>query len=110
MGPEVRPVIRWLILLGGLALVVTGTVATFVGRLALPAGIAIVVGAAGCLLAAIGRWPASLSGSASSFASSCSVSCFLPSLRISSAFSSTRMSSPLLITPIRSAISSASSI
>ena len=30
--------IRWLILLGGLALVVTGTVATFVGRLALPAG------------------------------------------------------------------------
>lgn len=61
MGPEVRPVIRWLILLGGLALVVTGTVATFVGRLALPAGIAIVVGAAGCLLAAIGQWPASLS-------------------------------------------------
>jgi len=61
MGPEVRPVIRWLILLGGLALVVTGTVATFVGRLALPAGIAIVVGAAGCLVAAIGRWPASLS-------------------------------------------------
>ena len=53
--------IRWLILLGGLALVVTGTVATFVGRLALPAGIAIVVGAAGCLLAAIGQWPASLS-------------------------------------------------
>lgn len=61
MGPEVSPVVRWLILLGGLALIAMGSVATFVGRLALPAGIAIVVGAAGCLLAAIGHWPASLS-------------------------------------------------
>ena len=41
---------------------------------------------------------------------SCSVSCFLPSLRISSALSSTRMISPLLMTPMRSAISSASSM
>ena len=31
---------------------------------------------------------------------SCSVNCFLPSLRMSSALSSTRMISPLLITPI----------
>ena len=38
------------------------------------------------------------------------VSCFLPSLRISACFSSTRISSPLLITPTRSAISCASSI
>jgi len=50
-----------MILLGGLALVVTGAIATYIGRLALPAGISIVVGAAACLLAAIGRWPASLS-------------------------------------------------
>ena len=61
MGPEVGRIVRTLILLGGLALVVTGSVATFVGRLALPAGISIIVGAAACLLAAIGRWPASLS-------------------------------------------------
>jgi hypothetical protein len=55
-----------MILLGGLGLIVTGSVATYVGRLALPAGISIVVGAAACLLAAIGRWPANLSwGSAS---------------------------------------------
>src|SRR5436309_2581865 len=39
-----------------------------------------------------------------------SVSCFLPSFFISSIFSSTTISSPLLITPIRSAISSASSM
>jgi hypothetical protein len=61
MGPEVRPFVRWMILLGGLGLVVTGSIATYVGRLALPAGLSIVVGAAACLLAAIGRWPASLS-------------------------------------------------
>jgi hypothetical protein len=61
MGPEVSPVVRWLILLGGLALIGMGSVATFVGRLALPAGIGIVVGAAACLLAAIGHWPANLS-------------------------------------------------
>ncbi len=61
MGPEVSPLVRWMILLGGLALVVTGAIATYIGRLALPAGISIVVGAAACLLAAIGRWPASLS-------------------------------------------------
>ena len=40
----------------------------------------------------------------------CSVSCFLPSLRISADFSSTTTSSPLLITPMRSAMSSASSM
>ena len=39
-----------------------------------------------------------------------SLHAMLPSLRISSAFSSTRMISPLLITPTRSAISSASSM
>jgi hypothetical protein len=66
MEHEVSPVIRWMILIGGLALIVTGAVATYVGRLALPAGVSIVVGAAACLLAAIGRWPANLSwGSAS---------------------------------------------
>ncbi|HZE48087.1 MAG TPA: hypothetical protein VE074_00920 [Jatrophihabitantaceae bacterium] len=66
MEHEVSPVIRWMILAGGLALIVTGAVATYVGRLALPAGVSIVVGAAACLLAAIGRWPANLSwGSAS---------------------------------------------
>jgi hypothetical protein len=61
------------------------------------------------------RWTApaaaaSASGTCSSGCASCSVSCFLPSLRISSALSSTRMISPLLMTPMRSAISSASSM
>ena len=41
---------------------------------------------------------------------SCSTSCDWPSLCISVALSSTRISRPLLITPIRSAISSASSM
>jgi len=58
---EVARAVRWILLVGGLALVVTGAVATFVGRLALPAAALVVIGAAGCLLAAIGRWPASLS-------------------------------------------------
>ncbi|HEY3633198.1 MAG TPA: hypothetical protein VGL21_20020 [Jatrophihabitantaceae bacterium] len=61
MGPEVSPVVRWMILIGGLGLIGMGSVATFIGRLALPAGLAIVVGAAACLLAAIGHWPANLS-------------------------------------------------
>jgi hypothetical protein len=58
---EVARAVRWILLVGGLALVVTGAVATFVGRLALPAAALVVIGAAGCLLGAIGRWPASLS-------------------------------------------------
>ena len=38
------------------------------------------------------------------------VSCRLPSFRINVAFSSARISAPLLMTPMRSAISSASSM
>ena len=49
-------------------------------------------------------------GSSSSGSVRLRVSSFLPSFFISAVFSSTRISSPLLITPTRSAISSASSI
>jgi len=50
------------------------------------------------------------SGIEASGSSRLSVNCFLPSFFISSIFSSTTISSPLWITPIRSAISSASSM
>src|SRR5258706_2282107 len=53
---------------------------------------------------------ASPAGIAAIGASSCTVRCFLPSFFISVAFSSTTISSPLWTTPIRSAISSASSM
>ena len=53
---------------------------------------------------------ASAGGISSIGAASCSVSCLPPSLFISAALSSTRISSPLAITPMRSAISSASSM
>jgi hypothetical protein len=50
------------------------------------------------------------SGKAASGACRCSVSCLRPSFDRSAFFSSTRISSPLLMTPILSAISSASSM
>ena len=61
MEHDVAAPVRWTLALGGLALVVTGAIATYVGRLALPAAAMVVVGAAASLLAAIGRWPASMS-------------------------------------------------
>ena len=52
----------------------------------------------------------SAGGSAAIFCGRCSVRRFLPSCCIKAALSSTRMISPLLMTPMRSAISSASSM
>ena len=53
---------------------------------------------------------ASPAGSAASGSWRCNVNCFLPSFFISVAFSSTTTSAPLSMTPMRSAISSASSM
>ena len=53
---------------------------------------------------------ASSRGSSASGWASCRLSCFLPSLLISADFSAATISLPLLITPTRSAISSASSM
>tara|TARA_B100000674_G_scaffold477395_1_gene472964 strand:- start:129147 stop:129356 length:210 start_codon:yes stop_codon:yes gene_type:complete len=55
-------------------------------------------------------WRLNASGIASSGCCKYSVNCFLPSFCISDFFSSTTTISPLLITPMRSAISSASSM